>query len=244
VTSRRSPLDVEVAGAGPELVLLHGGAGSREDLDGLRHHLAVGRRVIAPDQRGHGRSPDLGEMTYAAMAADTAALLDELGVRGADVVGFSDGGIVGLLLALDRPDLVGRLVAIGANVSFAPPAPPIYSDSYEARLAALTPAELPVPDVRRGVSGAADGWPAIVEKLQAMWLGEPGITLADLAAVGAPTLYVVGDGDTRVEHTVAMFRATPGSQLAVIPGSGHDVPSSRPVELAATIRPFIAAPGS
>jgi pimeloyl-ACP methyl ester carboxylesterase len=243
VTSRRSPLDVDVRGEGPDLVLLHGGAGSREDLEELGGLIGGGRRVIAPDQRAHGRSPDLGEVSYPLMAADTAALLDELGVRDAGVVGFSDGGIVGLLLARDRPDLVGRLVAIGANVSSAPPAPPIYTAPYEARLAALTAADLPLPPIRRNVPGAENGWPAIVARLKAMWLAEPGITLADLATVDVPTLYVVGDGDTRVEHTVAMYRATRGSQLAVVPGAGHDAPISRAASVAAIVGPFLRRSG-
>jgi pimeloyl-ACP methyl ester carboxylesterase len=242
VTGLRSPLDVEVAGDGPDLVLLHGGAGSREDLDDLRAIIGRGRRVIAPDQRAHGRSPDLGELSYPLMAGDTASLLDELGVRGADVIGFSDGGIVALLLARDRPDVTGRVVAIGANVSWAPPAPPVYTDGYRTRLAAFTAADLPLPDVRRVLPGAEEGWPAIVEKFQTLWLGEPGITLADLAGVQIPILYVVGDGDTRVEHTVAMYRATPGAQLAVVNGANHDVPVSRPGDVATIVTPFLARP--
>jgi pimeloyl-ACP methyl ester carboxylesterase len=242
MTGTGSPLDVEVAGDGPDLVLLHGGAGSRDELDDLRALIGPGRRVIAPDQRAHGRSPDLGELSYPLMAADTAGVLDELGVNDADIVGFSDGGIVALLLARDRPALVGRVVAIGANVSWDPPAPRIYTDAYRTRLATVTAADLPLPDVRRTLPGAAEDWPAVVEKYRALWLGEPGITLADLAGVGAPVLYVVGDGDTRVEHTVAMFRATPGSQLAVVPGTGHDVPRSRPAELAAIVLRFLELP--
>jgi len=242
VTDRRSPLDVEVTGEGPDLVLLHGGAGSREELDDLRALLGPGRRVIAPDQRAHGRSPDLGELSYPLMAADTAALLDEIGVRDADVVGFSDGGIVALLLARDRPDLTGRVVPIGANVSWEPPAPPIYTDGYRARLAAITSTELPLPDARRTLASAEAGWPVIVDKLRDMWLGEPGIRLADLTDIRMPVLYVVGDGDTRVEHTVAMYRATPNAQLAVIPGARHDVPISRPGDVAAIVGPFLERP--
>ena len=234
-----SPLSVDIAGDGPDLVLIHGGAGSRDELDALRAALAPGRRVIAPDQRAHGRSPDLGELSYPIMAADTAALLDELGVREADLVGFSDGGIVALLIARDRPDLVARVVAIGANVSWAPPAPAIYTAAYHARLGTITSAELTMPDVRRDLPGAADDWPGIVEKYRALWLAEPGISLDDLGAIHAQVLYVVGDRDTRVEHTVAMYRATPGAELAVVPGSGHGVPDERPDELATIVRRFL-----
>ncbi|MBI2763280.1 MAG: alpha/beta hydrolase [Chloroflexi bacterium] len=113
----RSPLHFEIRGSGPDLVMLHGGAGGIADLAELRERLGTGRRVISPDQRGHGRSSGEGEISYAAQAVDTAALLDELNVRNADVLGWSDGGIVGLLLTRDRPDLVGRLIAISANAA-------------------------------------------------------------------------------------------------------------------------------
>jgi pimeloyl-ACP methyl ester carboxylesterase len=99
-----------------------------------------------------------------------------------------------------------------------------------------------MPDVRRTLPGAQEAWPAIVDMYRALWLGEPGITLADLAGVRTPVLYVVGDGDTRVEHTVAMYRATAGSQLAVVPGTGHDVPRSRSAELAAIVHRFLEPP--
>ncbi len=235
-----SPLDVEVMGEGPDLVLLHGGSGSRDDLAALRARLEPGRRVIAPDQRAHGRSPDLGELTYAAMAADTAALLDGLGSRGADIVGWSDGGIIGLFLARDRPDLVGRLVAISANVSSAPPAPAAMSEKSRAWIAAATAVELPMPAVREDRPGAADEWPSIVAKLRTMWLDEPGIDLADLDRISAPILYLAGDHDAiRTDHTVAMAAATPGATLAIVPGVGHGLAQERVDEVAAIVERFL-----
>ena len=243
----RSGLHVDINGKGPDLVLLHGGAGSHRDFDALRSLIREGRRVIAPDQRCHGRSPDLGELTYAAMAADTAELLDDLGVRGADVVGWSDGGLIGLFLARDRPDLVGRLVPISANVSWAPPAPAAMDDSAFAWLATATAADFTLPDGRDELPGAAEAWPAIVERLKAMWRGDPGITLADLARLRTPVLFVAGDRDlVRTEHTVAMFEATPGAQLAIVPGADHRVPQKRAAEVAAIIDAFLErahAPG-
>lgn len=236
----RSGLHVDVDGEGPDLLLLHGGAGAASDLVALRARLAVGRRVIAPDQRCHGRSPDLGQLTYAAMAADTAALLDELGVRAADVVGWSDGGVIGLYLGRDRPDLVGRLVPISANVSWAPPAPAAMDESAFVWLATATADDFALPDGRDELPGAAEAWPAIVERLKAMWRGDPGITLAELARTTTPVLFVAGDRDlVRTEHTVAMFEATPNAQLAIIPGADHRVPQTHAAEVAAIVEQFL-----
>jgi pimeloyl-ACP methyl ester carboxylesterase len=239
---RRSALNVEIDGDGPDLVLLHGGAGGIADLAALRERLRPGRRVIAPDQRAHGRSPDLGELTYQAMAADTAALLDELGAREADVVGWSDGGVLALLLARDRPDLVRRAVAISANVSWAPPAPAAMDDSAFDWLRDRARDDVTLPAGRDELPGAADAWPGIVEKLRTMWFAGPEITLADLATIERPVLYLAGDRDlVRHEHTSAMFAATPGASLAIVPGADHRVPQSHPDEVAGIVARFLAA---
>ncbi|MEA2520220.1 MAG: hypothetical protein QOF49_2300 [Chloroflexota bacterium] len=240
--TRRSPLNVEITGDGRDLVLLHGGAGGIADLSALRTLLQPGRRIVAPDQRAHGRSPDLGELTYAAMAADTAALLDELGVVGADIVGWSDGGVIALYLTRDRPDLVARAVAISANVSWADPAPAAMEPPAFDWLRNATAADIAAPPGRDELSDGVEGWPLIVDKLKAMWAGDPGITLADLAGVTRPILYLAGDRDlVRTEHTVAMFEATPDAQLAIVPGADHRVPQTRPNEVAAIVSAFLAA---
>jgi pimeloyl-ACP methyl ester carboxylesterase len=233
-------LNVEVAGRGPDLVVLHGGAGGIRDLDDLRERLAPGRRTISPDQRGHGRSPDPGEMTYAAMAADTAALLEELGVAGADIVGWSDGGVVGLLLARDRPDLVGRLVAISANAALASD-PPALSPEAAEYLTAMKPEELSLPEERETLPDAAAAWPATAERIVAMWRAGPDLPLGDLGRISCPVLYLAADGDiVPLEHTVAMVRATPGSHLAILDHADHRLPQRRVDDVAAILERFFA----
>jgi pimeloyl-ACP methyl ester carboxylesterase len=236
-----SRLHVEITGEGRDLVLLHGGAGGAADLVALRDLLQPGRRIIAPDQRAHGRSPDLGELSYAAMAADTAALLDELGVRGADVVGWSDGGILALFLARDRPELVRRVVPISANVSSAPPAPAAMPQDALDWVRDHADESMTLPAGREELPGAAEAWPGVVRKLQAMWLGDPGISLADLHGLSTPILYLAGDRDVvRAEHTLAMFQATPDAQLGIVPGATHVVPQTHAVAVTALIEPFLA----
>lgn len=239
----RSPLHVAISGEGSDLVLLHGGGGGAADLAPLRDLLSAGRRIVAPDQRAHGRSPDLGELSYAAMAADTAELLDELGIRAADFVGWSDGGILGLLLARDRPDLVGRVVSVSGNVSSAPPAPAAIDPAALEWLRAAGPEQFTMPRGRDTLPGAADAWPGVVERLKALWQADPGISLAELATLTRPVLFVAGDRDVvRTEHTVAMFDATPGAWLSVIPGADHSVPLTHAGEVAAVVERFFAQP--
>ena len=219
---------VEVDGEGPDLVLLHGGGGTVDDLAGLRAALRAGHRVILPEQRAHGRTPDEGELTYAQMAADTAALLDAMMIRDADLVGWSDGGIIALMVARDRPELVGHIVAIGANVDSAG-APDPMSEQSTAWFANATPADL---DFDMSVEAKA--------KLLTMWKSGPEITVADLARVSPPVLIISGDRDlVTLEHTLAMFHALPAAQLAIIPAANHHVPQSRPDAIAAIIVRFL-----
>lgn len=222
---------VEVEGDGPDLILLHGGGGTVDDLTGLRTALRPDRRLIVPEQRAHGRTPDVGELRYAQMAADTAALLDGMGVRAADLVGWSDGGIIALMLARDRPDLTRHVVAIGANVD-SDGAPDPMSEKATSWFAGASPADLDF-----------DMSDESKTKLLAMWRAGPEITVADLARVTPPVMLISGDRDlVTLEHTLAMYHALPDAQLSVIPGADHHVPQTHPDAVAALIRAFLEVP--
>src|SRR5215208_5386867 len=109
----------ETAGAGGPLVLLHGGMCTAETFDGQTPALAGEFRLYVPERRGHGRTPDIeGPITYEMMAADTAAFIDAAGTGAVHLVGWSDGAVVGVLVALHRPELVRKLVVIGQYFNF------------------------------------------------------------------------------------------------------------------------------
>lgn len=210
------------AGGGSPVLLLHGGGDSGEhafahQIDAL---IAAGHEVIAPDQVGQGRTPELpGPLFYDAMMADTAALLHGLGVTSIDVVGFSDGGILGLMLAIRYPKLVHRLVVSGVNIS---PAglPQEHLDALQAASAAAA-AERP------------DGtWVGTAAKLRELWLHTPteqDLNPALLATIFQPVLVMAGDHDLiRLEHTVDLYRALPNAQLFIVPDTGHGTFDGRP----------------
>src|SRR5262249_22095921 len=103
----------EVTGRGEPLVLLHGGMCTIDTFAGLAAELAPSYRVHLPERRGHGRTADVpGPITYDNMAVDTIAFIDALGIGPVHLVGWSDGAVVGLKVALTRPDLVKSLAFI------------------------------------------------------------------------------------------------------------------------------------
>jgi pimeloyl-ACP methyl ester carboxylesterase len=230
----------ETDGTGDPLLLLHGGLCTNETWQAQRPDVAANFRVLLPERRGHGHTPDVdGPLSYQDMADDTVAFIEEVVGGPCHLVGWSDGGVIALLVAIARPDLVLKVVAIGANFlpgpqsgaapemldQIAPDAPDLamFREAYEA----VSP------------DGAAH-WPVVVGKLAAMFRTEPTIRTEDLARITAPTLVLVGDDDLMtLEHTIALYRAIPGSQLAVVPGTSHALLMEKPREVNRIILDFL-----
>jgi pimeloyl-ACP methyl ester carboxylesterase len=240
-------------GDGHPLVLLHGAFGTIEScFAGLLPALARNFEVVAVELQGHGRTRDIGRpLAHQDMAADLAALLEALGILRAHVAGYSMGGAVALQLALDRPELVGRLVWFGA-ASFAPDG--IYPE-YAAALDAFDPHQLDGSrwhEAYRRVAPDPDAWPSLVAKVNELdRSGEPSWPRERLEALPAPALLINGDADiVRPEHAVQMFRllgaTAPGgpagtrqAQLALLPGTSHEGMLDRVDWLASMIARFL-----
>jgi pimeloyl-ACP methyl ester carboxylesterase len=218
----------EVRGAGEPLVLLHGGLDTNASWGAQIDTLAKHFRVVAPERRGHGHTPDVdGPVSYGVMADDTAAFIDTVVGTPVYMVGWSDGAIVGLLIALRRPDLVRKLVLIGGNADVSAYVPQFYQ---AARLPADSEVYHPFRAVYDVVSpDGPDHWPVVFSKITAMWQTEPQIPLTDLEAIQARALVVVGDDDLiTLEHTIALYRALRNAELAVVPGASHLSPMEKP----------------
>ena len=218
----------EVRGEGEPLVLLHGGLDSNAAWLGQFDALAKHFRVVAPERRGHGHTPDVeGPISYQVMADDTAAFIDQVLGSPVHLVGWSDGAILSLIVALARPDLVRKLVLIGGDADVSAYVP-------EFLEAAGLPADSEVYQPFRAIYEAVspdgpDHWPVVFSKLTALWQKEPHIPATDLGAIHARTLVMTGDDDLiRLEHSVAMYRAIPNAELAVIPGTSHLAPMEKP----------------
>jgi pimeloyl-ACP methyl ester carboxylesterase len=210
----------EVHGAGSPLLLLHGGTGSIPEkwipLFGPPFS------VIAPEQMGHGRTADVADRPfhYHDMAEDTFELIRQLGIDRAAIVGYSDGGIIGLDIAINHPECVEKLAVTGANARFSG-----CTADNQSWIRSFDPAGQPLSDDYARLSpDGVEHWPLVLRRLKPMWASEPTFTPAQLQSIRAPTLLIVGDRDiVTPEHATEMFRSIPESQLCVVPNAGHGV---------------------
>jgi pimeloyl-ACP methyl ester carboxylesterase len=250
---RGSRLYVETEGSGPPIVFLHGGLQFFDNsFAGQRAYFAASRQVIGIDQAGHGHSPDDGQpFSYQKMADDVALVVERLGVGPVDVVGESDGGNVGLLLARDHPTLVRRLVVTGANQT--PGLPPdelqrrlAWSDAQVAEKMAAMEKQMPPrfrTDYEAVTPDGAAHWAAFAIKSYRLWLTPVVIDAPGLKAIAAPVLVIAGDHDfTSIEETTAIFRGIPKAQLLIVPGTGHGTFQERPALMNLAVREFLDAP--
>lgn len=229
----------ETYGEGPPVLVLHGGTAFIETMHYQISALAKDHLVIAPDSRGHGRSQDgEGPLHYTQMADDMVKLMDLLKIEKADVVGWSDGGNIGLILAMQHPDRVGRVVTSGANFNFAGLLhPPKLDADPEGAEAA------PVRDFYKRLAPDPAHWPVFYRKVLAMWASEPDYTEADLATIKAPVLVMAGEHDSiRRAHTDAMAKAIPNGHEYIVAGASHFAPIERSDEVNAEIVQFLSAP--
>ena len=202
----------EVYGSGEPLLMIHGNGGSINAFKNNIAYFASKYKVIALDSRSQGKSADPSDsLSFEMMADDEAALLDEMHIDSAFVLGWSDGGINAILLAMRHPKKVIKLASTGAN---------LWPDST-----AIIPAAWSA-DKRRFNNTDILKLKSAKEKndykLFLLDWYQPNITLAELHAVRCPSLIIGGDHDLiRVEHTVQIYENIPKAYLWILPNSGH-----------------------
>lgn len=237
----------------PPLVIAHGLFGSARNWGVIAKRLSDTRQVIAVDMRNHGHSPRFNTQTYGDMAADLAQVIQDKGPV-ADVLGHSMGGKAAMVLALQHPDLVHRLIV--ADI-----APVAYGHSQAHLIEAMQAVNLDLVN-RRADAGAQMG--DIDESLKAFllqsldisnkgWLLNLTVLQRDMATITGfpdisgpftnPTLFVTGDQSDYVKPTdrariMALF---PQAQFSELPGVGHWLHAEKPREFEAAVREFLDA---
>ena len=232
----------ETAGEkGQPLVLLHGAYGGAFSWQGQIEPLSARYRLFVPEQRGRARTADVpGPMSFQALTDDTLGFIEAVVGEPAYLVGASDGGIIGLLAALKRRDIVTKLVVIGANYHYDGVVP----NSGFGVSAEDEAWERPRERYGQLSPDGPDHWPLVFEKLSRMWSKEPTLTVEDLATIEIPVLVIAGDDDiVAMDHTVALYQALKQGQLAVIPGASHLVFMEQPDLINTLIERFLDAKG-
>ncbi len=219
------------------VLLLHGGLGAAEDFGGQISAIAEKYLAIAIDTRGHGRSTDDDQpYGYELLASDVTGVMDALGIDKAAIIGWSDGGNIGLHLAVNDPDRLTRVFALGANYNTSAIRPSAFSDAlvgaYVGHAAAQYAQTSPTPDAWEGFSG----------KVFAMWGSEPVFTEEQLAGITIPFLVAAGVYEEAIEeaHTRRMSELIPGAKLLLIENASHFAHWQQVEEVNKAILEFLA----
>ncbi|MHC2743327.1 pimeloyl-ACP methyl ester carboxylesterase [Bradyrhizobium liaoningense] len=206
-----------VFGRGQPVLLLHGGLANANywghQVRALQRHY----QVIVMESRGHGRSSRNQEpYGYDSMASDVIGLLDHLKIRQAAIVGWSDGAIIGLDIAMKHPERVSRLFAFAANSDPSGVADIASSDVFNAYIARAG-------EEYKRLSSTPTEYKGFVAEITKMWESQPKWTASDLATIKVPTWIVDGDHDEAIkrENTEFMAASIPGAGLLIQPEVSH-----------------------
>lgn len=220
-------------GAGSPILLIHGGLGHADLWANQVADLMTDHLVIVADSRGHGRSTrDAQPYGYDLMASDYVALLDHLKVDKVDLVGWSDGGIIGLDIAMKHPERLNRLFAHAANITTDGVDPSVAEDAvfgaYIGKMAGDYAKMSPTPDQ----------FDAFVAQISEMWATQPNWADADVAAITVPTTVVLGEHDEAITraHTDKIAGLIPGATEVILPGTSHFAMLQDPAGYTAAIR--------
>lgn len=219
-------LDYMVRGDGPPLYLLHGGMESRQSFENQTPIFAKKFTVVAVDSREQGRSgTSEAQISYDLMASDVIALAKHLGHERISIVGLSDGGITALTVAMQKPELVDKLVLLGATFHY---------DSYSGDMRSFIASykwdgntdatKYPGNFIEHYLTGHEnlDNFGPLLKEMSLMWTTSSTYLKSDLQNIKAKTLVINGDhGDADLKHAVDLYSGLPNAQLFVVPNGTH-----------------------
>lgn len=217
-----SKLYYEVYGEGTPLILLHGGMGSIANFKNVIPELSLHFKVIALDSPGHGRSELIDSLSYQILADYVVEAIKKLELDSVYIAGYSDGAIIGLLAAHDKPEKIKRVVfgagALNLNAS---------TQEGIDMLRGVTPQNLPPSfELRyKEKSPNPEMWEKFVSNSKTMWLEEVWIPKSKLKDIKSRTLILFGDRDPYIpfEHGFEIYNAIPKSEFCVLPNTQHNV---------------------
>ena len=214
--------DVEIYyesyGQGEPLLMLHGNSQSIYYFKKQITELSKHNRVIAVDTRAQGKSKDFstGELTYDLFAEDMKQLLDSLHIKKANILGWSDGGNTGLIMAVKYPEYVNKLAVMGAV---------LFASEQSVGKKVLNQ----VRAVVKRADGKTDAFYVTQKRLYNMMLKEPQLTFEQIEAIKTPVLVMAGEHDVVLEkHTKAIASHIPNAELLIFKDAKHYIPVEKP----------------
>ena len=226
----------EEYGIGDPLLLIHGLGGDIKSMGNQIDHFKSKYRVISADTRGHGKTElNTDSLTYRQMADDYIKLVDLLELDSFYIIGWSDGGIIGLIMGINPELKIKKIVAMGANLK--PDTTAVYSwaHNYVKKGKQLMQEKIDSKDTTKDWN--------IRKQLFGLASEQPSIQKTELSRIQAPVLVIAGDHDIiREEHTVEIFQSIPKAYLCIMPGETHFTPASNPVLFNSIVEKFISDP--
>jgi len=223
-------------GRGEPVILLHGGLANAAYWGNQVPALARRYRVIVMDSRGHGRSTRNDQpFGYDLMASDVMGLMDALKIRKAAIIGWSDGAILGLDIAIHHPERLTKLFAFAANSDPSGVADIDKSPVFNAYIARAE-------KEYEKISPTPDQYKSFLAQITKMWETQPNFTAADLQSIKIPTWIVDADHDEAIkrENTEFMAREIPNAGLLIEPQVSHFAFLQDPEQFTADVLHFLS----
>jgi len=225
---------------GRPVIMVHGGLANADYFGSVIPFLVdAGFHVIAVDSRGHGRSTRSAQpYSYELMESDVVAMLDALHVQKADLVGWNDGGIIGIVMAIRNPERLDRVFAFGANTVPEGLVPDFDKEGVFADF------EKRAGEEYRRLSPTPDQYDSFLEQIGHMWATQPHLTDEQLGAIRTPITIADGryDEAIRQSHDRYMARVIPGAHLVILPGVSHFAAIQDPALFARAVLDELTAP--